>query len=144
MKALLAALLIITSSLFGQNINATSDGPIYDRDGRMIAYKYADGTRDLYTYDSQWRMTSFTDRAGNVTHFLSSSQGADNTMSESTTATSAPVDQTLYTRYDIYTGSPFVDYCVCGSTQQSSGCYSCGNLGPFGKVGALIEGNPST
>ncbi|MFK2874594.1 hypothetical protein [Dyella lipolytica] len=39
-------------------------------------------------------------------------------------------------------GYTSVNWIVCGSTQQSEGCYSFGSLGPFGKVGALVEGNP--
>ena len=33
---------------------------VFDRFGHLIAYAYPDGTRDLYTYDSSWRMVSFT------------------------------------------------------------------------------------
>jgi hypothetical protein len=33
---------------------------------------------------------------------------------------------------------------VCGETHGWYGCYGSGSLGPFGNVGALIEGNPST
>ena len=33
---------------------------------------------------------------------------------------------------------------MCGSTQESFGCYGEGALGPFVRLGALIEGNPST
>jgi len=33
---------------------------------------------------------------------------------------------------------------VCGSLPGSSGCYGSGDLGPFGKVGAMLEDNPST
>ena len=51
-------------------------------------------------------------------------------------------DSTLFTSY--FFGSNFQDvtWIVCGSTQQSSGCFGAGGLGPFGKVGAMIEGNP--
>jgi hypothetical protein len=54
---------------------------------------------------------------------------------------SAPPDATLYTTYQ--TNGATVDLTVCGSTQQSSGCYGGGILGPFVRLGALIEGNPS-
>jgi len=52
-----------------------------------------------------------------------------------------PPDATLYTTYQI--NGATVDLSVCGSTQQSSGCYGGGTLGPFVRLGALIEGNPS-
>jgi hypothetical protein len=53
-------------------------------------------------------------------------------------------DATLYTSYNISTNLQTVGWVVCGSTQQSEGCYSSGSLGPFGATGALMEGNPST
>lgn len=55
----------------------------------------------------------------------------------------AAIDSTLYTNYFL-SGTTGVSYVVCGSTQQSSGCYGSGTLGPFGKIGAMLEGNPST
>lgn len=64
----------------------------------------------------------------------------------STFAAEKPVaiDSTLFTTYD--TSSPFqsVSWIVCGSTAQSEGCYASGSMGTFGKVGALMEGSPST
>lgn len=54
------------------------------------------------------------------------------------------LDSTLYTTYSINTAHTGVNWIVCGSTQGSSGCYSSGSIGPFGKVGAIMEGNPST
>jgi len=56
----------------------------------------------------------------------------------------AAPDATLYTSYFSSSGYQNFGWVVCGSTQQSSGCYSSGSLGPFGRAGALIEGNPST
>lgn len=55
-------------------------------------------------------------------------------------AASAPPDATLFTTYTSSSGS--VGWIVCGSTALSSGCYASGSLGPFGRVGALMEGNP--
>jgi len=75
MKSILSALLI-TTSIFGQNINATSEGPVYDREGRMLACHYADGTQESYGYDQAWRMTRFVDRAGGVTTFKYNSDGS--------------------------------------------------------------------
>jgi hypothetical protein len=37
-----------------------------------------------------------------------------------------------------------VSLIVCGSLPGSGGCYGSAYLGPFGKIGALLEGNPST
>jgi hypothetical protein len=58
--------------------------------------------------------------------------------------TSGPPDATLFTTYGINATHTSVSWVVCGSTQQSTGCYDSGSLGPFGEVGALMEGNPST
>lgn len=55
-------------------------------------------------------------------------------------AHATPPDATLFTTYSMFNNS--INWVVCGSTQQSSGCYSAGNLGPFGKIGAIIEGIP--
>jgi hypothetical protein len=52
-------------------------------------------------------------------------------------------DSTLYTTYLFGTNYQSVSWVVCGSTQQSSGCYSSGSLGPFGKAGTLLEGYPA-
>jgi len=56
-------------------------------------------------------------------------------------ARAAPPDAGLYTSYFLssdYTGVTFV---VCGSVPGSDGCYGSGSLGPFGHVGAMVEGN---
>ena len=55
----------------------------------------------------------------------------------------APIDSTLYTSYFFGSGYQNLTLVVCGSTAQSSGCYGSAYLGPFGKVGAMVEGNPS-
>jgi hypothetical protein len=56
---------------------------------------------------------------------------------------SGPPDANLYTSY--YTNANYqnISYLVCGSTTGSEGCYGSGSIGPFGRVGAMIEGNPS-
>ncbi len=79
MKTIILALLI-TTNLLAQNSDRGLEGPIYDRDGQMIAYEYADGTRESYAYDSEGRMKTFTDRAGNVTLFLYGSDGSITTV----------------------------------------------------------------
>lgn len=58
-------------------------------------------------------------------------------------APSGPPDATLYTTYGLSSDEQTVYWSVCGSTQGSSGCYASGSLGPFGRAGALMEGNPS-
>jgi len=53
-----------------------------------------------------------------------------------------PLDSNLYTTYSIY-GSPiYLSWVVCGSTKVTEGCYGSGSFGPFGKIGAMIEGGP--
>ena len=56
----------------------------------------------------------------------------------------APIDATLYTKYSLDIPHTNVVWSVCGSLPGSSGCYGSGNLGPFGKIGALLEGEPRT
>ena len=51
----------------------------------------------------------------------------------------APPDSTLFTTYGISGNLQNVSWIVCGSTQQTEGCYAAGNLGPFGRVGSLLE-----
>jgi hypothetical protein len=58
-------------------------------------------------------------------------------------ASAAPIDSTLYTNYFFGSNYQSLTLVVCGSTAQTSGCYGSAGLGPFGKVGAMIEGNPS-
>lgn len=55
----------------------------------------------------------------------------------------AAIDSTLYTTYTLDGARSSVSWTVCGSTQQTSGCYGSGPLEPFGKIGAMIEGNPA-
>ena len=140
MKTALAAL-FLSSSLFGQVISSLTEGPVYNRDGQQIAYKYADGTRESYAYDSTGSLVSFVDRAGHVTQFPSAAIAANES---ATMSASGPPDATLFTTYSIDSGHTNVSWLVCGSTQQTEGCYSSGNLGPFGKVGALIERHGTT
>lgn len=54
----------------------------------------------------------------------------------------AALDSTLFTTYN--TQSPYtgVGFSVCGSLPQSEGCYGGGSMGPFGLIGAMIEGKP--
>lgn len=56
---------------------------------------------------------------------------------------SAP-DSTLFTTYSLFSndGQTTVDWVVCGSTQNTEGCYASGQLGPFVAVGGILESNP--
>jgi hypothetical protein len=58
-----------------------------------------------------------------------------------TEAATAP-DSTLFTTYTAATDLQSANWVVCGSTAQSGGCYASGNLGPFGHIGAMLEGQP--
>jgi hypothetical protein len=59
-------------------------------------------------------------------------------------APAAVIDGTLYTRYNLDPTHTNVTWNVCGSLGGSSGCYGSGSLGPFGRVGAMMEGEPTT
>jgi hypothetical protein len=54
----------------------------------------------------------------------------------------AAIDSTLYTYYNIGTNG-FIYLTVCGSLPGSGGCYGSGSMGPFGRVGSMVEGNPA-
>jgi hypothetical protein len=58
-------------------------------------------------------------------------------------APSTAPDATLYTSYFSGSGYQNISWVVCGSTTSTEGCYDSGSLGPFGRAGAIIEGNPS-
>jgi len=57
---------------------------------------------------------------------------------------STPIDATLYTRYNTDPNETIVNWNVCGSLPGSSGCYGSGTLGPFGRIGGVMEGEPKT
>ena len=50
------------------------------------------------------------------------------------------IDQSLYTTYQVFGNS--ISLSVCGSTPESEGCYGGGELGPFGKIGAILVTKP--
>ncbi|WP_266159597.1 hypothetical protein [Dyella silvatica] len=54
-----------------------------------------------------------------------------------------PPDSNLFTTYSFNNTYTSAYLSVCGSTQGSEGCYGGGSIGPFGRAGALIEGNES-
>lgn len=51
----------------------------------------------------------------------------------------AQINANLYTTYNVTSDEKEVSWITCGATQGSEGCYSSGNLSPFGKVCAMIE-----
>jgi hypothetical protein len=55
-----------------------------------------------------------------------------------------PIDAGLFTSYQLLNNGTKVSWSVCGQTKNTVGCYDSGQLGPFGKVGGLLEGLPST
>jgi uncharacterized protein RhaS with RHS repeats len=79
MKPLIAAV-IIAASAFARGLAAEAAGPVYDSEGRLTAYVYADGKQDTCKYDFSWRMTQFIDRLGNVTTFVYSADGSVKTL----------------------------------------------------------------
>jgi hypothetical protein len=58
-------------------------------------------------------------------------------------AAAAAPDATLVTSYFFLDSARTeVAWSTCGQTQNTTGCYGGGNLGPLGKIGALLEGKP--
>jgi hypothetical protein len=57
-----------------------------------------------------------------------------------------PPDASIFATYSIGIGAnaQYVDWIVCGGLPNASGCFANGELGPFGTVGALLEGPPVT
>jgi hypothetical protein len=78
-----------------------------------------------------------------IRHALTSSFATISIAAITATAAAAATapDADLYTNYWLGSGFTSLNYVVCGSTQESEGCYSAGTIGPFGRVGALVEGN---
>ncbi len=79
MKVLIATIMT-AASVLGQTTASSSEGPVFDSTGLLSAYQYADGRRDSYEYDPQWRMIRFTDRNGKVATFTYSANGSMNVL----------------------------------------------------------------
>jgi hypothetical protein len=60
---------------------------------------------------------------------------------QNSAAAPAAPDSTLYTTYS--GSSTNLSWIVCGSTQETEGCYDSGSLGPFVGIGAMLESNPT-
>jgi hypothetical protein len=60
---------------------------------------------------------------------------------QDSSAQKTAVDSTLFTTYRLLSGGgqTNVSWVVCGSTQETFGCYASGSLGPFVGVGAMLE-----
>ena len=52
----------------------------------------------------------------------------------------AKVDSDLFTTYTNDDAKTTLYWVVCGSIPPGTGCYSLGQLGPFGKIGSIVEG----
>jgi hypothetical protein len=61
----------------------------------------------------------------------------------STTFAASP-DAGLFAQYNFPNDFSSVYLTVCGSLPQTEGCYGGGSFGPFGHVGAMLEGDPAT
>ena len=59
-----------------------------------------------------------------------------------TGASQPPPDSTVFTTYFIDAAHTNVAWSTCGQVGGTGGCFNGGNLGPFGKIGALMEGKP--
>ena len=44
-------------------------GPVFDKEGHKISYRYPDGAHDFYFYDTAWRMLKFVSRDGDTTTY---------------------------------------------------------------------------
>jgi hypothetical protein len=55
----------------------------------------------------------------------------------------ATLDSGLFTTYDTDNAKTELNFVICGSIGTGIGCYDSGILSPFGKIGAIIEGNKS-
>ncbi|MBS0380609.1 MAG: hypothetical protein JSS29_19175 [Proteobacteria bacterium] len=58
-------------------------------------------------------------------------------------AWAAAPDAGLFTTYNVNNNLTAAYWFLCGSTQQTEGCYSSGTLGPFGRIGAMLESHPA-
>ncbi len=52
-----------------------------------------------------------------------------------------PIDSGLFTTYTSDNGKTTLYWVVCGSIPPGSGCYGSGQVGPFRKIGSIVEGN---
>lgn len=55
----------------------------------------------------------------------------------------ATIDSGLFTTYETDTAKTTLYWTVCGSIGTGTGCFASGSVGPFGKMGSIIEGGKS-
>lgn len=67
----------------------------------------------------------------------------DSARAQAPAKATAALDANLFTTYSLFNGQT-VALTVCGSTQESEGCFGSASLGPFGRPGAILESNPYT
>jgi YD repeat-containing protein len=75
MRKALALLLSLVIAVAGYGQTSTTEHPVFDSEGHYIAYVYADGKQDQYSYDGKWRMVMFTSRDGKTTKYVSHEVG---------------------------------------------------------------------
>jgi len=51
----------------------------------------------------------------------------------------ATIDSGLFTTYTTDAAKTTLSWVVCGSIGKGDGCYSAGQLGPFGQIGSIVE-----
>jgi len=58
-------------------------------------------------------------------------------------AAAMPIDENVYTTYQISADHTSILWSTCGSTQDSEGCFGGGTISPFTKACALMESEPA-
>lgn len=59
-----------------------------------------------------------------------------------TSARATTIDDNVYTSYSLVGTPHYVDWLTCGSDHSGKACFGSGQIGPFGRVGCMIEGVP--
>lgn len=71
--------LAVLSSLMAGSVDP-KDRPVYDAEGRLTRYVYADGSVEFFTYDTTWRIVKFVDRKGVISKFVYLPDGSVTTL----------------------------------------------------------------
>jgi hypothetical protein len=97
-------------------------------------------------FAKEWRrgLAIFIGLASSIVSFRASAQDAAITTGNQvvTSAVRAPLDYYVFTTYTLTSNNSMVNWVVEGYLKKTSGAYGAGRLGPFGKVGSLVEGFP--
>lgn len=75
--------ILLIAVLLGACFSQARAQQIYGAERHLIAYQYPDGTRDLYSYDSSWRLVKFTSRDGKATEYRYMTDGTKEIVSAS-------------------------------------------------------------